>query len=141
MSNLVTGNLFISRSRRDDDNMIPLINIVFLLLVFYMIAGEISSVMGDHVVPPFSSSNKALEGSSIVLVLDTDNVLSIHGEPVNLNQLADKLLENSGMAPSHIVLKADQQVTAASLDPVMRVLRENRVTTIALLSRPHASPG
>lgn len=138
MPDLISSQLFISRSRRDDDNMIPLINIVFLLLVFYMMAGEISSVMGDHVDPPFSSSHKALESSPVVLVLDAENVLSINGEPVELYQLESKLPEITGMAPSRVVLKADHEVTAASLSRLMRVLHDNQVTTIALLSRPHA---
>ena len=116
--------------------MIPLINIVFLLLVFYMIAGEISTVLGDHVDPPLSSSGQALEGASVVLVLDKDNVLSMNGEPVELNGLATSLFRKSDMAPNRIVLKADKEVKAAHLSRLLNVLREHQVSTVALLSQP-----
>ena len=116
--------------------MIPLINIVFLLLVFYMIAGGISTVLGDHVDPPFSNSGQALEGASIVLVLDKDNVLSMNGDPVELNGLATSLFRKRDMAPNRIVLKADKEVKAIHLSRVLNVLREHQVSTVALLSLP-----
>ena len=33
------------RRRRDDDPILPLINIVFLLLIFFMLAGRITEVI------------------------------------------------------------------------------------------------
>ena len=127
--------LLTSRSKRSDDNMISLINIVFLLLVFYMVAGEITAVMDDHVDPPISSSMKALEGSSIVLVLDSDNSLSINGQSVELDLLAVRLLEVTGGTPNRVVLKADKDVKATNLDRLLSILREHHVTTITLFSK------
>ena len=136
MSDLISSTLFTSRAKRSDDNMIPLINIVFLLLVFYMIAGEITAVMDDHVDPPLSSSMKALEGSSVVLALDSENSLSINGQSIEPDLLTVKLLEVTGGTPIRVVLKADKDVKAANLDRLLRILREHHVTTVTLLSKP-----
>lgn len=119
-----------------DGNLIPLINIVFLLLIFFMVAGQITAITGAEVQPPESSSDKPLVLPPITLVLDSDNNLTIDGRAVTLNTLADELAaRQSPAAATNIAVKADQEATAAQLDAVLSVLRELGLGKVTLFSR------
>lgn len=137
MTDLLSNEFCEDRFRRHrDDNVIPLINVVFLLLVFYMIAGQITDTYGRHVEPPVSGSEKFLGHPSIVLVLESDHSLSINGEYVELESLDAAMLGQTGAQRGTVVVKADKEVKAAGLDRLLNVLREHHVATITLYSKP-----
>lgn len=141
MTDLFSNELYKSRSRRHrDDDVIPLINIVFLLLAFYMIMGQITSTHGRHVDPPVSGSKKLLGYSPVVLILESNNSLSINGKYVALESLDAAMLGLTDAQSRTVVVKADKEVKAAGLDRLLNVLREHRVATITLYSKPAGRP-
>src|SRR5690606_38240447 len=116
-----------------DDNLIPLINIVFLLLVFFMVAGQISSISDPGIDAPLSESQKPVEAAELEMVTTADGALSLGGQPLLLDELQPAV--QSAMAAAtelRVALKADRSVKASDLDPVLTVLREQGVSTITL---------
>ncbi|MCG8693196.1 MAG: biopolymer transporter ExbD, partial [Minwuiales bacterium] len=57
---------FTSR-RSDDDRILPLINVVFLLLIFFMLAGRLSAGDPFRVDPPASVSADPAEQRDLVV--------------------------------------------------------------------------
>lgn len=55
-----------------DDNLIPLINIVFLMLIFFMVAGHISESDPIKVQAPSSISDKQDKLEPMVIVVAAD---------------------------------------------------------------------
>ena len=45
------------RPRNEDERILPLINVVFLLLIFFMLAGRLSASDPFQVEPPRSSAD------------------------------------------------------------------------------------
>ena len=137
MTDLLSSGLFEGRAKRHrDDDVIPLINVVFLLLVFYMIAGQITDTYGHQVEPPTSSSEKLLGHPPVILVLESDHSLSINGEYVRLESLDADMLNQAGAQGGTVVVKADKEVRATGLDRLLNVLRGHGVATITLYSKP-----
>ena len=133
MAGPLANDLYAPRDRgRREDNVIPLINIVFLLLVFYLLVGRLADPHGPQVDPPVSGSEKPLERAPVVLVLEADHSLSINGEPVAFAAL------DAALAPPrrNVVVKADREVKAAALDRLFDALRAQQVTTVTLYSKP-----
>ena len=111
-----------------DLNMIPLINIVLLLLIFFLIAGQLANT--PEIQLPVSDSDRPIERHAITLTLDTH--LWLNGKQIGLEALGAAL--RAATAEKTIVLRADRDVTAGSLDSVLDVLRAQGITTVTLYS-------
>lgn len=116
-----------------DDNLIPLINIVFLLLIFFMVAGQISNITDSGIEPPVSASEKPVEKAKLEVVLTAGGTLLLDDQPLSLEDLTAAVQANMAEAPEiQVALKADRSVVASELDPVLTVFRELGVSTITL---------
>ncbi len=137
---MFSNELYTPRSKRGgDDNMIPLVNIVFLMLVFYMIAGQITDPRGRNIDPPVSSSKKPLVHAPVVLILETDNSLSINGKPVTYESLDADILGATNAGSEGVIVKADKEVKAKNLDRLFEILRQLQISKVTLFSRPEES--
>ena len=111
-----------------DLNMIPLINIVLLLLIFFLIAGQLTNT--PEIQLPVSDSDRPIERHELILTLDTH--LWLNGERIGLEALGAAL--QAATAEKTVVLRADRDVTAESLDGVLDLLRARGITTVTLYS-------
>jgi len=121
------------RKKSSDDALIPLINIVFLLLIFFMVSGSIQPsipVEIKHAVVP--EIDDPIQALTIQIVLTANNELYINDVLTSLEQVTQSL---STTAPDHINLHVDSTVTAINLEPVLNVIRLNKQTTIHLITQ------
>ncbi len=119
-----------------DDNLIPLINIVFLLLIFFMVAGQIAPQQDMTIDPPASTSQKALEPAELELSLTAAGELRSAGDPIDAAALQTRIVAlTQAEEDLRVSLRADTNATAADLDGVFNQLREHGVSTITLHSR------
>lgn len=68
-------------------NISPLIDIVFLLLIFFMITSVFVEETGIEVEKPSAISAQDLEKNSIFLALSADGDVYFDGQPVPMNRL------------------------------------------------------
>lgn len=73
--------LFRRRIRARDDGVLPLINIVFLLLVFFMVAGQLERTDPFEVSPPESEQESGRSTGLLIVTLAADGRLAIDGAP------------------------------------------------------------
>jgi len=50
-----------NKKKQSDDNMLPVINMTFLLLLFFIVVGNFSEKYMKDIAPPESSSQKRLK--------------------------------------------------------------------------------
>jgi biopolymer transport protein ExbD len=145
-----------SKQRRHDEMLIPLINIIFLMLIFYMLAGKIVASDKFKVQPPVSTSETATETQGIMILVAADGRLAIEGDLVDLNQLTTILKQRLEQTkPSQIAtlsphlgatfpresaptikLKVDAQVTAQLLHKTLTALRGAGADKVTLVTAP-----
>ncbi|HLS99487.1 MAG: biopolymer transporter ExbD [Porticoccaceae bacterium] len=122
-----------------DDNIIPMINIVFLLLIFFMVAGQIKAMDSAGVELPDGDLGARARPEAITLAMDSHNRLSLNGAPVPLTDL-DAALAPLLADSDRIALLADRSLRAADLDPVLAVIRARGVPRVSLLTTGLESP-
>ncbi|MCA8928410.1 MAG: biopolymer transporter ExbD [Alphaproteobacteria bacterium] len=132
----MTAPLFRPKRRRGglaDDRILPLINVVFLLLIFFMLAGRLAASDPFPVAPPASSSEAADDGGETVIHLAADGALALNGRPVALEDL-------QALVPSAapLRLKADAGVEALRVVGVLAQLRAAGVRQVSLVTRAGA---
>ena len=127
----------------DEERILPLINVVFLLLIFFMLAGRLSAGDPFRVDPPASVSSASAEQRDLVVLVGADGQLALDGEVVDQSALkaavADRASENEGVSP-RLRLKADANAQAVQVVAVMELLREAGVERLNLLTVPEAAP-
>ena len=127
---------FTSR-RSDDDRILPLINVVFLLLIFFMLAGRLSAGDPFRVDPPASVSADPAEQRDLVVLVGADGRLALDGEVVEQSALSARLKQRLGDGGNGLVrVKADAAVEALQVVEVMEVLRDAGVERLKLLTVP-----
>ena len=57
------------RAQGDDERVLPLINVVFLLLIFFMLAGQFASADPFRIEPPVSRSEGQSESAALTLLI------------------------------------------------------------------------
>ena len=114
---------------------LPLINVVFLLLVFFMVAGQVAPNRID-VTPPETRMPLAEEADTLLLTLDRDGNLSQQGEPLTLADLPALLPDvedGADQPPVRLLTDADTRLDA--MRPVLTALQQAGVREVRLVSR------
>ena len=114
---------------------LPLINIIFLLLIFFMMAGQIAPNRID-VNPPETRVPLSPEMDTLLLTLDRDGNLSRQGEALTLEELPALLPrpENSDdITPVRLLTDADTRLE--TLRPLLTALQQAGVREVRLVSR------
>jgi len=105
----------------DETGIIPLINIVFLLLVFFLLAGRISATEPVPVDPPDTSEAPDDPSEPSVLIIDAAGAVYLNGAllatPLSTNDIAAAV--GDGLA----IVRADRAADAARVLDVAASLR------------------
>ena len=116
-----------------DDKIIPMINVIFLLLMFFLIVGNLSRLPGPDMVSPVSVSEAMAAAQSIEITLAADGALGWGDEALSLAQLQERVRQHPGGA-NGLRLRADARVSAARLLPVIDAAKAAGATRIAIVT-------
>lgn len=125
----------------DENHLIPLINIVFLLLIFFMVAGALSSQDVFDVEAPDSSTEEEVNDEGWLVLLGEGGRLAFENEELESEALKARLVEaldaseGDETSPQPAVrIKADQAATTEELLDLMELLRDAGVEKVMLLT-------
>jgi biopolymer transport protein ExbD len=144
------------RNSSSDDNMIPLINIVFLLLIFFMVAGHIQKRPNASIELPTLTNLETPANLQRFVEINADGMVSMDEKAMTPEQVGDALSvisTSEGMteknnavgelivgelAPGELTvveltLVVDQRVTAAQLESVLSELRPLKNIALSIL--------
>ena len=128
-------------------NMTPMIDIVFQLLVFFMVASHLVSAQQEPLQLPDPPNSQAKEKNvsdrlMINLFIDADgqiNKIKVGSDLVNgLPALVDLLLRVSPDLRFHqgtIILRADKNIQFAEMEKVLRAIANAGITSIDIAAQ------
>lgn len=120
--------------RSADDNILPLINVVFLLLIFFVIAGAITrDAPFDLTLPATSHTQARAAPSGQILSVAADGTLAFKGETIKAPSL-DKVLAD-WPTDKPLQIRADRHLRASKLSNLLNRLREAGITKVRLLTQ------
>lgn len=128
---------FEGRSRIHTElNIAPLIDVVFLLLVFFMLTSTLITQEGIEVALPGSSQSDEIEQSPIEIALTKAGEIFLNGKSStkeNLTSELQVLLAHDVSSP--IVLKSDATLDVQRLISTMDLIRKAGGTNISLATK------
>ena len=126
-----------------DDNMIPLINIVFLMLIFFMIAGQLSSSELIKIQPPTSQQQSALQEHDAILFVSAKGRLVLNDVFLEASALTEilkqKIAETNDIHSFQLLVKADAAVPASLLTDLLKQVRAVGVLNVSLATQTQTS--
>ncbi len=111
----------------------PLIDIVFLLLVFFMLTSTFLVPEAVELELPESSSAEQVETTPVTVSLDDQGRLALNGEPIERERLRpalEALLKRDADAP--VTLKSDARTELQELLEIMDEIRAAGGDSVAL---------
>lgn len=128
------------RDSQGDDSVIPLINVVFLMLIFFMVAGQIQKSDPIPVTPP-TSINEAraeTEPNALIVVGAADEIF-LNDETVTLEQVEERLnqlfAETLDKEAFWVQIKADGQLSVDQLRPLFSAIRHTGLTKVSIATQ------
>ena len=132
---MMPARLARKRRRADDadDRVLPLINIVFLLLIFFMVAGRL--VAGDpfKIEPPTSVHEGLPVADAMLLLIGADGTLALNGETMSEDRAVAAIAR---AASTQVNIKADGAAEAVAFVRLIERLKNAGVTSVTLMTVP-----
>ncbi len=119
--------------------MIPLINIVFLLLIFFMVAGQIQPQDGSDIRPPVAADMEVNTPPVVDVQINRQNEIQLDGVAMSLSDLQRALSGERYANAEQLLIKADRDVKAADLGVLLDGLRQSGIGSIRLLTEKSGS--
>ena len=129
----------VTRKKReyDDDGLLPLVNIIFLLLIFFMIAGVIEKrIVKDDIELPAAELNRFENKEITKIFINKSNIFFINDEITNINEISAYLKSNK---INEVVIIADKSLYINDVNILLTKLHENNIKNIKLLSNRNAN--
>lgn len=128
-----------SKDLASDDNLVPLINIVFLMLIFFMVAGQITASDAVKVQAPESLTAAQGEEHSVTILVAANSAMYLDNLEVSPDLLIEKLEGLLGEANTpdevSVLVKADAALPVDELQKVLRYIKKAGLLKVALLTR------
>lgn len=111
--------------KNPDINVTPLIDIVFILLIFLMVSTSFNFTDSLDVNLPAAKGDEKSINDSIKIVLSKDGQININGEQFAPESLESKLVEMKKTTPeSTVIIEADSDVSHGQVVHVMDASRK-----------------
>jgi len=123
-----------------DINITPLIDIVFLLLIFFMLTTTFVESRGLQVkLPKASTASSSSTAKNIVISVNKNNLIYINDTPVTMNKLSTEIrnLLKSSKDPL-LVLRADADTKHGETVTIMDIAKQAGINRIAIATAPVA---
>tara|TARA_B100000700_G_scaffold90816_1_gene102412 strand:+ start:471 stop:872 length:402 start_codon:yes stop_codon:yes gene_type:complete len=117
----------------NDNNLLPLVNIIFLLLIFFMIAGVIQKQKELYNVDLGKATiDNYTEREINTLFINKDGSIILNDEDVSFSVFEKTISQLN--KKSELLIAADKELTAAKLNRILLILNNQSIKKIFLMT-------
>ncbi len=130
-----------AQSASIDDRIMPLINIVFLLLIFFLVAGVIKDVEPVEVDPPASIAEIESKNSDLTIFIAENGQLALDDDLLDDTIFKTKLTAIITNHPEKSVrIVADKNIDSTKVIDILETLRQAGSSQVKLTTRVKEAP-
>ena len=121
----------LGKGSSQQENVIPMINVIFLLLLYFMIAGNLQP---DYdVSPPQSTTDAEPPKQTATVSVNKDGSIRFEGQPVSFEELQVRFSEIVGH--DHVKIHADGKLSALAISKIMKSASEAGIVQFSLVTQ------
>ena len=124
-----------------DINVTPFVDVVLVLLIIFMLTAPILQ-SGIEVEVPKTKTVKEITEERVVISIDRKQRVFLGNDPVNINEIADKLRQKVREPERQpIFIRADQDVPFGAFATVMDAVKQAGITNVSIVTQPMDTNG
>jgi len=121
--------------QREYENLLPLVNVVFLLLIFFMVAGAFSSPDPFAITPTLAENESDADAKILTILMSNQGELAVNKEIMSTETLIALIQENlHSQSLKKVQLKPDADADALHVVELLERLSETELEAIHLLT-------
>jgi len=110
-------------------DMAPLIDCIFLLLIFFLLTSDFIFQPGIKINLPKAVTSEVIQEKTIVITVTSDNRFYLNETPITFAELKDKLKHTAGRNKP-ILIKSDRDVALGKIVTIWDFCRDIGITQI-----------
>ena len=123
--------LFLNNDTRSSEiNISPLIDIVFILLIFFIVTTVFFEETGVEVNKPQAISQQDLESNSILIAVTADGQVYYGGRNIGIVGVRNLVRRMSAKEPQPVILQVDEMVSTKLLIEVLDEAKLGGASTV-----------
>lgn len=114
-------------------NLTPLIDVLFILIIFFTVSSTFMEQPGIELKLPEAESSQSHTTQKVIVYIDKDRSLYLNDDPVtieNLGEAVESLI--SAQTDKSVVLNADKEVAHGIIIEIMDLLRKRGIYKIVV---------
>lgn len=117
-------------------NITPLIDIVFLLLIFFMLSSHFVTQPGIKITLPTAVAGNLHSEDEVFIFIASDNRLYLNEEEVTLEKLPDKLsLKLAEATKKIVIIRADEKINLGLAVKIMNIAKQAKAEGLVISTR------
>lgn len=131
-----TNNKGRTQSSLSEINVTPFVDVVLVLLVMFMVTAPILQ-SGIEVEVPKTKTVKEITEERLVITIDKQQRVYLGNEPVNINELGDKLRRKiRDPQGQSIFIRSDEDVPFGAFATVMDAVKSTGISNVSIVTQP-----
>lgn len=131
-----TNNKGRTQSSLSDINVTPFVDVVLVLLVMFMVTAPILQ-SGIEVEVPKTKTVKEISEERLVITIDKDQRVFLGNDPININEIADRLHEKiRDPQGQSVFIRSDENVPFGAFATVMDAVKQTGITNVSIVTQP-----
>ncbi|TDO12635.1 MULTISPECIES: ExbD/TolR family protein [Halomonas] len=122
----------------DEVNLTPMLDVVFIMLIFFIVTTSFVKESGVEIERPASSAASPQPDARLMVAITAKGAVWVDGEPVDAHRVGQRVAERLGDAGG-VVIQADRTATTGMLLEVMDRLRAAGVEDLAVAATQSGS--
>ena len=124
-------------AEEEEINITPMLDVVFILLIFFIVTANFIKEPGLDVIRPDSETAEPTENAAILIAVGNAGEIYMDGRRIDKRQVKANVVRLLAENPQgSVVIQADEKATADTIMAVMDGAREAGVYNISLASEP-----
>ncbi len=119
-------------AQSEEINITPLVDVIFILLIFFIVTMSFSDKNSLEVDVPSAENNQKPSGKFIAIEIDKNGELSVDRQKCSLSILPSKI---KSLNKKDVTIFADKNVRAEKLVPVIDAVKTVKDTSIYLATQ------
>ena len=123
---------------KDEPNITPMLDVVFILLIFFIVTANFIKEPGLEINRPDSETAEDTENADINIEIGSAGEIYMDGRRIDVRQVKANVIRMIAENPQGtVVIQADEKSTADTIIDVMDEVREAGVIDISIASEPN----
>lgn len=118
-------------SETTDIDLTPMLDVVFIMLIFFIVTTSFVKESGVEIERPESSAASPRPDAQVLVAITAEGAVWVDGQPVDIHRVGSAVAELVS-AEGGVVLQADRSSTTGLLIEVMDRIRDAGVDKVAV---------